>query len=319
MTRRLPPRRPGRRAPARPGRSRPSIPRPACVVEASIIRRRRLGSGAGRIREKPGSDACRQAGLGEPDASTPPRAPAGQGGARRSGRRVLSRAAGVQQAVDDRVEGRAGAHLLVGQRVLGQVVAPDVHRPPLGRQQLGDDRPPRFRPASRHRREPSRERRDPSPARPAPAPSRAPGRRSPRLSISRAPCARAAAVLEVPAHRLVEGVGQQRVALALPVLSAISSSEGDQRAVLAERVPAQVALFRNCCTCLGAEPPAPVSKSPPPVHQRHDREHAGAGAQLEDREEVGQVVAQDVAGDRDRVLAAADPFEGEAHGLHRRS
>jgi hypothetical protein len=33
---------------------------------------------------------------------------------------------------------------------------------------------------------------------------------------------------------------------------------------LAERVPAQVVLLRNCSTCLGAEPPAPVSKRPPP-------------------------------------------------------
>jgi hypothetical protein len=39
------------------------------------------------------------------------------------------------------------------------------------------------------------------------------------------------------------------------------------------------------------------------VHQRHDRQHLGAGAQLQDREQVGQVVAQHVAGDRDGVEA----------------
>jgi len=31
--------------------------------------------------------------------------------------------------------------------------------------------------------------------------------------------------------------------------------------------------------------------------QRDDGEHLGAGADLEDREEVGEVVAEDVAGD----------------------
>jgi hypothetical protein len=53
------------------------------------------------------------------------------------------------------------------------------------------------------------------------------------------------------------------------------------------------------------------------VHQRHDRQHLGAGAELEDREQVGQVVAQHVAGDRDRVLAAADALERELRRLGR--
>src|SRR5580704_16686970 len=38
-----------------------------------------------------------------------------------------------------------------------------------------------------------------------------------------------------------------------------------ERQKFAERIPAQIALFLNCCTCLGAEPPAPVSKRPPPA------------------------------------------------------
>ena len=71
----------------------------------------------------------------------------------------------------------------------------------------------------------------------------------------------------------------------------------------------------NCWTCFGADPPAPVSNSPPPFDQRDDREHLRARAQLEDREEVGEVVAQDVAGDRDRVLAVLGPFEREAGRL----
>ena len=47
------------------------------------------------------------------------------------------------------------------------------------------------------------------------------------------------------------------------------------------------------------------------MHQRHDRQHLRARAELEDREQVGQVVAQHVAGDRDRVLARARPRERE--------
>ena len=46
-----------------------------------------------------------------------------------------------------------------------------------------------------------------------------------------------------------------------------------------------------------------------PVHQRDDREHLGARPQLEDREQVGQVVAQHVAGDRDRVLVCPRALE----------
>ena len=53
-------------------------------------------------------------------------------------------------------------------------------------------------------------------------------------------------------------------------------------------------------------------------HQRHDRQHLGAGAQLHDREQVGQVVAQDVAGDRDGVQAADHALQRVAHGAHLR-
>src|SRR3712207_8910368 len=38
-------------------------------------------------------------------------------------------------------------------------------------------------------------------------------------------------------------------------------------------------------------------------------------AQLHDREEVGEVIAQDVARHRDRVLPLADALEGERHRL----
>ena len=53
------------------------------------------------------------------------------------------------------------------------------------------------------------------------------------------------------------------------------------------------------------------------IHQRHHREHLGARAQLEDGEEVRVVVAQHIAGHRDRVLAAAGALQGQACGRHR--
>ena len=54
------------------------------------------------------------------------------------------------------------------------------------------------------------------------------------------------------------------------------------------------------------------------AQQGHDGEHLGAGAQFDDGEQVGQVVAQHVAGDGDGVLARADALAGDLHGLHRR-
>mmetsp|Transcript_117348 Transcript_117348/g.163313 ORF Transcript_117348/g.163313 Transcript_117348/m.163313 type:complete len:272 (-) Transcript_117348:425-1240(-) len=50
----------------------------------------------------------------------------------------------------------------------------------------------------------------------------------------------------------------------------------------------------------------------------HHGEHLGAGAKLEDREEVCQVVAQHIARDRDRVQALLGALAGLARGLHRR-
>ncbi len=51
--------------------------------------------------------------------------------------------------------------------------------------------------------------------------------------------------------------------------------------------------------------------------QWHDRKHLGAGAELQDREQVGQIVAQDIAGDGNRVFAGAYTFQGGANRVHR--
>ena len=51
------------------------------------------------------------------------------------------------------------------------------------------------------------------------------------------------------------------------------------------------------------------------VHERDDREHLGAGADLEDREEVGEVIAEDIPRDGDRVLPLDDALKAEGAGL----
>jgi hypothetical protein len=91
-----------------------------------------------------------------------------------------------------------------------------------------------------------------------------------------------------------------------------------EREELAERVPAQVVLLLELLHVLGRRAAGAGLEQAAAVHQRHDREHLGAGAELEDREQVGQVVAQHVAGDRDRVLASADALEARTAGLDRR-
>jgi hypothetical protein len=85
-----------------------------------------------------------------------------------------------------------------------------------------------------------------------------------------------------------------------------------QREELAERIPAQVVLpAHELLHVLGRRAAGAGLEQAAARHQRHDRQHLGAGAELEDREQVGQVVAQHVAGDRDRVLALADALERE--------
>ena len=91
-----------------------------------------------------------------------------------------------------------------------------------------------------------------------------------------------------------------------------------QRGELTERVPAEVAfldellnVLRSGASCSGLEQSASGEEG-------NDREHLRAGSDLENGEEVGQIVAKDVAGDRDGVEPSANPAERVPHGLHRR-
>ena len=87
---------------------------------------------------------------------------------------------------------------------------------------------------------------------------------------------------------------------------------------LAQAVPAEVVLGQQLLDVLGGRAAGAGLEQAAAVDERDDREHLGAGAELEDREQVGQVVAQHVAGHRDGVLAPPDALEGERGGLGRR-
>ena len=168
-----------------------------------------------------------------------------------------------------------------------------------------------LRPAARS----ARRARRPRSARPAPAPSRAPGRSGcrgcrarrrvrdgERPSSSTLPVARSSVSPSSLRARVAGLVGEHL-------------ERHREREELAERVPAQMVLATELLHVLGRRAAGAGLEQAAAVHQRHDREHLRAGAELEDREQIGQVVAQDVAGDRDRVLAGAGAREREAGRL----
>ena len=93
---------------------------------------------------------------------------------------------------------------------------------------------------------------------------------------------------------------------------------GAQGEELAERIPAQIAFLLELLHVLGRRAAGTGLEQPAARHQRNDRQHLGRGAKLHDREQIGQIVAQHVAGDGDRVLPLADAIERELHRLDRR-
>ncbi len=99
-------------------------------------------------------------------------------------------------------------------------------------------------------------------------------------------------------------VSARTLAFGVPVASARCSKRGGQGEEFAERIPAQVVFGGELLHVLGRGAAGAGFEQAAAVHQRDDGEHLGAGADFEDGEEVGEVVAQDIAGDRDGVLAA---------------
>ncbi len=54
------------------------------------------------------------------------------------------------------------------------------------------------------------------------------------------------------------------------------------------------------------------------IDQRHDRQHFCTCAQFEDREEIGQIITQHVAGCRNGVQTLFGALQRVLHRLHRR-
>mmetsp|Transcript_13231 Transcript_13231/g.33990 ORF Transcript_13231/g.33990 Transcript_13231/m.33990 type:complete len:569 (+) Transcript_13231:365-2071(+) len=87
--------------------------------------------------------------------------------------------------------------------------------------------------------------------------------------------------------------------------------------VLAQAVPPQVALLHKLLHVLGRRAARPRLQQAAARQQRHDGQHLGAGAELNDGEEVRQVVAQHVAGHADGVEAGARAGAALLHRRHR--
>ena len=120
-------------------------------------------------------------------------------------------------------------------------------------------------------------------------------------------------LVEERARGAVERVGQHLRPLVAGPVGVVLEGHG-QREELAEAVPAQVVLLDELLHVLGRGAAGAGLEQAAAVDQRDDREHLGRGAELEDREQVGVVVAQHVAGHRDGVQALADALDGELRG-----
>ena len=198
--------------------------------------------------------------------------------------------------------------------VVGAVVAAEVDRVALDGDQLVGDRLLVRRRASRPGGERSRPARGRRPAAPAPGPSTSRGRSASRGCRSSRPCGRAicSRSRNVPVAR--SRVSPRILACGLSCGRGVLGERLGQGEELAEAVPAQVVLLDQLLHVLGRRAAGAGLEQAAAVDQRDDREHLGAGAELEDREQVGEVVAQHVAGDRDGVLALADALEGVRRG-----
>src|SRR5690606_13800946 len=105
---------------------------------------------------------------------------------------------------------------------------------------------------------------------------------------------RLAPVAEVVRGRAVESISEQARARIIELLSEMLKRGGEGH-VLAERVPAEVALSLELLYVLRRRAAGSCLEQSAAVQQRYDGQHACAGADLEDRKQVGEIVAQYVA------------------------
>ncbi len=123
-------------------------------------------------------------------------------------------------------------------------------------------------------------------------------------------------VVQELAIGLVQGLGQHG-GTGIVVAVAQVLERGGQGQEFTQRIPAQVVLFHELLHVLGSRTTGAGFEQATTGHQRHDGEHLGAGAQFHDREQVGEVIAQHVAGHRDGVFTLADAVQRERGRFHR--
>jgi len=75
-----------------------------------------------------------------------------------------------------------------------------------------------------------------------------------------------------------------------------------------EGIPAKMILFLKLLHVLRCGTASAGFKEAAAIHQGNDREHLSARSDFKDREEVGEIVAQDIAGDGNRVFACLHAF-----------
>ena len=79
-----------------------------------------------------------------------------------------------------------------------------------------------------------------------------------------------------------------------------------------------MSLFNKLLNMLGRRTTCSGLKQTAALDKRDNGQHFGAGAQLQNREEIGQVIPQNVAGRGDRILTRFGAFQGVVHGIDRR-
>ncbi len=87
-------------------------------------------------------------------------------------------------------------------------------------------------------------------------------------------------------------------------------AEGEE---FSHRIPAQVVFLHELVDVLGRGAAGAGFEQAAARHQRYDGKHFRARAELHDREQVGQIITQDIAGHRNRVFAADNAPQGITH------
>ena len=88
-----------------------------------------------------------------------------------------------------------------------------------------------------------------------------------------------------------------------------------QREEFAEAIPAEEVILGELLDVLRGGAAGARLEEAAAVHQWDDGQHLGARADLEDREQVGEIIAEHVTRDRDRVLAGAQTLQRVAAGV----